>query len=482
MNIKKEIATGVFWSAISKYSGIFVSLIISAILARLLKPEDFGVIAIATVSINFLSIFSDIGIGTAIIQNSTLNDEDYDELFTLTLYIGIILLIISFFFSFYIAEFYKNSELSLICKILGVNILFASLNTIPNALMIRNKRFKVIAKRTLFFQLLSGCVGIILAFNGFGALSLVLQSSFSCICIFLFNFYNYKRNISLKLRFNSIKRIFGFSLYQFLFSFFNYFSRNLDKLIIGKSLNMSDLGYYEKSYRLMMLPLENITFVINPVLLPTLSTLQDNKNELTKKNEKIISLISNLSFPLGLFLHFSAYEIINIYYGQNWNNSVPVFMILSLSIPLQMILSTIGSFYQAAGNTKIMFWGGLSNSFFTLSGFVISSLYFKTIEAIAWSWVITLSINFFISYYLLYRLTFKANFISIINCLRKPIINSIISYAFFLLIFNINISNNLWFMLFFKFVICFFITILLAYVSKQYNFSNLFQTIKNKLK
>jgi len=483
MSIRQEMTNGIVWTAIAKYSGIIISLIISAILARLLSPDEFGIIAIATVSVNFLSIFSDIGLGTAVIQSNELKETDYNELFSLTIYIGLFISFLAFISSYFIASFYQNEELITICKILSINLLFVTLNILPNSLMVKNKRFKTIAKRTLFFQVLGGIIGVSLALLKFGALALVIPSTFASIGIFLFNFKQYPRKINFSLKLNSMKKIFSFSSYQFLFSFINYFSRNLDKMIIGKYLNMGLLGYYEKSYRLMMLPLENVTFVINPVLLPVLSSLQNNKTELAQKHEKLVSLISNVSFPIGILLHFTAYEVINLYYGNNWNAAVPVFSILSLSIPLQMILSTIGSIYQSAGNTKVMFFGGISNSFFTLSGFFVAAFFYRTIEAIAWSWVITISINFCISYILLYQSTLKTSIHIFIKKLKKPFINSFICFIV-LEVYStyFNITSNLWISFSSKMFLWLIITLALGHFTKQYNVFIVAQTLLNNIK
>lgn len=173
---------------------------------------------------------------------------------------------------------------------------------------------------------------------------------------------------------------------------------------------MGALGYYDKSYRLMMLPLQNVTSVINPVIQPVLSSLQDDKSELAKKYNKIIQCIAAISFPLAVFLFFAAYEIINIVYGDNWNPAVPVFKILTISLPLQMILSSSGAIFQTANSTDLMFFTGIRNTFVTLSGFLIAICVFNTIEAVAWSWDISLAINFILTYHTMYRKYFISGY------------------------------------------------------------------------
>lgn len=342
-SIKQEMLHGVFWSAIEKYSGIVVSLIVSAVLARLISPEDFGTVAIVTVIINFFSIFATMGIFPAIIQRNDLTQKDLDSIFTYSILGGLCLSSLLFCLSWKIADFYNDGSLVFISQILSVNIFFASLNLVPNALMAKNKRFRQIAQRTLSLQVFSGIISIIAAHSGFGIYSLLISPIVTSIGMFLFNIHYYPCHVDFTFDLSPLKKIFSYSSYQFLFEFINYFSRNADKLIIGKYLNMGALGYYDKSYRLMMLPLQNVTSVINPVIQPVLSSLQDDKSELAKKYNKIIQCIAAISFPLAVFLFFAAYEIINIVYGDNWNPAVPVFKILTISLPLQMILSSSGA-------------------------------------------------------------------------------------------------------------------------------------------
>ena len=458
-SIKQEMLHGVFWSAIEKYSGIVVSLIVSAVLARLISPEDFGTVAIVTVIINFFSIFATMGIFPAIIQRNDLTQKDLDSIFTYSILGGLCL-----------------SSLS---QILSVNIFFASLNLVPNALMAKNKRFRQIAQRTLSLQVFSGIISIIAAHSGFGIYSLLISPIVTSIGMFLFNIHYYPCHVDFTFDLSPLKKIFSYSSYQFLFEFINYFSRNADKLIIGKYLNMGALGYYDKSYRLMMLPLQNVTSVINPVIQPVLSSLQDDKSELAKKYNKIIQCIAAISFPLAVFLFFAAYEIINIVYGDNWNPAVPVFKILTISLPLQMILSSSGAIFQTANSTDLMFFTGIRNTFVTLSGFLIAICVFNTIEAVAWSWDISLAINFILTYHTMYRKVFHIRIWSMIRKLSIPLYSALL-LCFFLSVQQATFSiDNIYLSLLVKCLVAFGSMALSMRFIMHTNFSRLLYFIKS---
>lgn len=440
MSIRQEMIKGVFWSAVQKYSGIVVQIGVTAVLARLLCPEDFGAIAIATVLISFFSLFTDMGIGAAIVQNQELSGNDLNSIFSFSIYGGILLSALFFFSSPLIGGIYESGQLTDICRILSVNLLFASWNIVPNALINKNKRFKFIAQRTLGLQVLCGIVSVVVAFNGLGVYALVISPLFTSIGVFVLNYRQYPLKFTCSENFQPLKKIASFSFYQFLFNFINYFSRNLDKLIIGKSFNMNELGYYEKSYRLMMLPMQNITHVITPVMHPILTSLQDDYQELTEKYNKIVRLMATLSFPTGVFLYFSAEDLITLVYGSQWMKAIPVFKILALSVPLQMILSTTGSIYQSSGKVKYQFYGGVSNSCCTVAGFIVASVFFQDIEAMAWAWTITLHVNFVISFIILYKAVLQQRLHGVLKQLIFPMVSGAV-LAFVLFIAKNELGN-----------------------------------------
>ncbi len=202
-------------------------------------------------------------------------------------------------------------------------------------------------------------------------------------------------------------------------------------------MNLKELGFYDKSYRLMMMPLGQITSVINPVLQPVLSTLQDNKGEIAIKYNKIINFIAAISFPLAIILFFSAKEIITIIYGYSWEPSIPAFKILALSLPLQMIQSTSGAILQSANATKEQFVIGIKNTITTVSGFFIGAYFFRTVEAIAWSWDITLMINFCRVYYTLYKKVLESSLKEMLYQLYHPTLFAIVGAFTYLIIEHI---------------------------------------------
>ncbi|MDE7078405.1 MAG: lipopolysaccharide biosynthesis protein [Alistipes sp.] len=469
VSIKKEVARGVFWIALAKYSGIIISLGITAILARNISPEAFGTMAIATVIMLFLDIFSDMGIGAAIVQFKTLTRKQLDTLFTLGLCIGGILSFILFLSSGNIAEYYGDPSLTDVCRYLCICLFFNALNIVPNGLMLREKRFRTIALRTLSIQIVSGSIAVAGALHGWGIYALLVTPVLSSVGVFIVNYCNYPQSIVLRPDSSAIRTVWSYSIFQFLFSVSNYFSRNMDKLIIGRYFTMADLGYYDKSYRLMQLPLQNITYVISPVLHPILSAMQSDKQQLARKNSTLIGYIACLSFPIGICLFFGAHDIVNILFGDRWEPSVPVFRILALSLPLQMILSTSGALFQAAGKTDHMFYVGIMNTVVTVAGFLIAALGFGTLTAIAWAWDITLLINFVNSYTIMYRCTFKSRVQEVFRVIMPQFVNTAIVGILAAVLFRYVSFQNIFGSL--AWIVCsvFLLTFIMAALLRQYN-------------
>lgn len=481
--IKKEMINGVMWSAIEKYSGVIISLVITSILARLISPEDFGVVSIASVIIAFLNLFTDLGIGPAIIQNKELTKENLDSIFTFTLVGGIILSILFFISAWEVANFYHNDKLVPICHLLSVNLLFAALNIVPHAEMAKNKQFKLIARRTLLLQIISGLVSVFFAFRGLGMYTLLISPIFTAIGVFTYNLKYYPRKIDWKFDLEPMKRIFAFSSYQFLFGFVNYFSRNIDNLLIGKFLGLAPLGFYDKAYRLMNLPLQNVTNVITPVMQPILSSLQDNKQELASKYCKILVVLAIVGFPLSSILFLNASEFIEIMYGPNWKASIPIFKILALSVSLQMLLSSTGAIYQSANKTKLLFINGILNTSCTVIAFSLAIIVFKTLESFAWAWVFSLLINSCISFYILFCIVLKSSLKNLLRIILFPFLSSLLIGILCWILFNkvvIIESNILLIVLKTAFVITFYCALLQLF--KFYNFLDLIKTIYLKIK
>ncbi|MGL5731137.1 MAG: oligosaccharide flippase family protein, partial [Bacteroidales bacterium] len=255
-SVIRKVLDGVFYIAIGKYTGFVLSLVIAGVLSRILNPSDFGVMSLATICIAFFTIFCDPGIGTAIIQNKNLTEKNYSELFSFSFIIGIAISGCLFLFSILYGTFYNSAELVKLCRVMALSLFFNALNTIPNGLLYKEKMFRFLAIRNVVIQLIGGAIAVLAAYKGIGVYALTIQPIFTAIASFSVCYLRKPIRPAIHFSNHTFTEIFSYSGFQFLFNIINFFSRNVDNLLVGKYLGVKPLGFYDKSYRLVMLPLE----------------------------------------------------------------------------------------------------------------------------------------------------------------------------------------------------------------------------------
>ena len=412
--------------AIAKYSGMVMTILISAILSRLLTPENYGVVALATVMLTLFNLFADIGIGPAVIQNKTLTAEDMNSINTFNSYQGLILGVAFFFAAPYIAGYYGNSEVKLICQIMSFNILMGCVNAVPNNILYRQQRFKLITIISLSCQLLGGGISIFMAYHGCGPISLVLPNAIMTIPTMIVLRYFTKVHFVLHIDWKPLKRIFSFSVFQFFANVVGYLSRNVDSMLVGKYMGMKSLGYYNKSYNLQLMPLQYVSGILVPVMLPVFSNYQDNLNYVQQKYTQILRFFAFVGIPLCAILYFCADELILLFFGDQWGQSVPCFKILAISVPFQIMGCSSGSIFQAVGHTKAMFWNSFIGAFFTLGSFAIGVIVYGSIEALAWAYTAAMIITTFICFYIMYRYALKSSFLIYLRNMIAPTLFAVV--------------------------------------------------------
>jgi len=404
-SIRKSIGTGIFYTALAKYSNIIVSIIITAVLARLLTPSEYGIVAIVMVFITFFTYLADFGIGPALIQNKELEKEDIESIFSVSILIAVILSALFYFSAGIISQFYDNPGLLNIARWLSLSVLIFTMNVVPSALNKKELKFKALGIISVVVQVVSGVIAVVLALLGFSYYALIFKAIISGLFLFLGSYYLNPVKIAFHIRWSSILKIWRFSTYQFLFNFINYFARNTDNLLIGKFFGSSMLGFYDKAFTLMLMPVQNLTHVITPVLHPVLSDYQDRKDKIYNSFITLVRILTTIGFPLSVLLYFSGEEIIYLFYGSQWTQSVPVFRILALIVGVEILLSSTGSFFQSANRADLLFLSGVITSTLIILGVLYGIFIEKSLLGVATGLVVARLLNFLMSIYLLIRRT-----------------------------------------------------------------------------
>lgn len=441
MSFNQLLKQGLLVTFISKYSSIIIQLVVGMVLARLLTPSEFGIFAIIMVFTAFFSLMSDIGIAPAIIQSKDVNKKDVLNYFYISILMGLTLSGLFIALSFLLVKFYSNEVYIKLGYILSISIFFSSIGIIPSALLSKAKKFKVLGILKFSAALISGAIAIILAYKNFSYYSLVAQSIIYAVVIFLgsyllsdFSVFLKKKRTSLSDIKLSLRKIISYSSYNFAFNFINYFSRNLDNILIGKYLGASSLGFYDKSYRLMLFPISSLNQVFSPILHPLLADYQDNKEFIFQTFFKMVRILALIGIPLTIFFYYNATDIIVIMYGNQWYESIPIFRILSLTVWIQIIVASMGAIFLASNKPNLYFFNGLINAVILVIAIVLGILEDSLIQ---------LSIYLMIGYYLSSFVSFYLIMVHVFNkkliLLYKLLLNPLIVGLLIILILQLNL-------------------------------------------
>lgn len=383
MGRRKQFAKDVAYTAAAKYSGIFINMAISVVLARLLSPTDYGVIGLTTVFVAFFGLFGNMGFGSAIIQRHDLTREDYKDIFGITLWVGIILGGLFFLSAPFIADFYNKDVLKPVCRLFALNMVITSLNSVPDSLLSKSKKFNVLAVRQVSLQLICGGLSIWAAFAGWGVYALVLSTLSSSFLILCANTLYVRLPIHIFPSLKPLKKIFSFSIYLYLGGFVNYIGNNLSSLLVGKVMSLADLGNYNKATGLVNMPMSNIAGVITPVLYPYMAEINNDRERMYKLFSKLNRFFIAVGFLLATVLCMCSREIILILYGPKWASIIICFSICTIVMGVQASSLAITSALEACGDTRSLFHLGNVNTAVAFVGMLIGVFVFRSIEGLA---------------------------------------------------------------------------------------------------
>ena len=450
--------------AASKYLAVILQLIYTAILSRILTPEDYGTVAVINVFIVFFQLIGDMGFGTAVIQDRELTDEDIDSIYSFNVYLGMVLIIAFSLFSRVIAAVYDDDVYVGLGMILAAALGFYSFNAIPSSVMLKNRKFLAIAMRTVAVSAAAFTCTIFFALRGAGVYALALNTLFGAAGMFLWN------EVSIKLRFlpcpsmTPVKKILSYSLYQFAAQTLNYFNHNLDNLLIARFMPKNQLGYYSKAYSMQQMPVLYLPGVITPVLHPVLSEHQDDKEFIFSNYLKLLKFLSLLGCFVSAYCWFAGKEIILIVFGKQWGESVWPFRILSLSLWPQILTNTISPIYQSIGNTKLMFY----NLIFTtvmIGSFITGGVMSGSINVAAVCVSIAYGLDFFITFLVMVKTGFHASYLDFLKNFKEDVLICIVLFVFTFL-FPVSFEHLL-IGAFVKLVMLFLLFLVMLAITKQ---------------
>ncbi len=340
----------------SKFSLKFGS---TMVLARLLVPEDYGLIGMATVIIGFVEYFKDLGLSTATIQRREINHRQISTLFWINLAVGCLVALIIAGLAPAVAAFYKEPRLEGITFALAINFVFGGLTVQHQALLRRQMQFTRLAKIEVVAMIMGVATAVISAYYGLGYWALVLMLMVTAITNAVGEWVACSWRPGLPQKDSEIGSMLAYGGNLTGFNLVNYLSRNLDNILIGRRWGSGQLGLYAQAYQLLLLPIRQINNPINSVALPTLSSLQGEPEKYSRYYYKAILLITTLGMPIVALMFATADDLILLILGKQWLGSVPLFKFLMPAAFIGTFNVAGGWVYQSLGRTDRQFRIGM---------------------------------------------------------------------------------------------------------------------------
>lgn len=350
----KKIVSGVFWSFSERIVAQLVSFVVSIVLARMLMPEDYGEIAILLIFISIADVFVSNGFGTALIQDKNADKNDFSTIFYCSLSVSLIIYIVLFFSAPLISSFYNKESLTIFMRVLALRIPISSYNTIQRAYISRNMMFQKFFYVTLIGTVISAIVGIAMAYNGFGAWSLIAQYLTNTVIDSISLTFIVDWRPELVFVPKRAKELMSFGGKVLAAELIGTTFDQIQSFVISKVFSPADLAYYNKGNQIPNMISSNINNSVMTVLFPAIANNNDDYCEVKKLTKKSIRVMAYVVFPLMIGLSLVSKEVIIILLTDKWATSISLMSILSIAVLFSLVGNTGLQTMKAVGRSDIL--------------------------------------------------------------------------------------------------------------------------------
>ena len=352
-SLKQKTTKGLFWSSVERFSNQGVSFIFSIILARILAPSDFGIVAMIGIFFAVAQSFVDSGFSNALVRKTDRREEDLSTCFYFNIGVGIVAYIVLFLIAPFIADFYNQPILSPIIRITGLGVVLNSLCVVQQALFTIRIDFKSQAKVTLSATIISGIVGVVLAYLEYGVWALVWQGVVMSLVrmgiLWLMSKWRPKTGFSK----DSFHYLFGYGSKLLASGLLDTIYNNIYPIVIGKFYSPAQLGNYSRALSFAQLPSSNITSILQRVTFPVLSTIQDDMPRLQTDYRRLLKLSAFIVFPLMMGLAAVAFPVIRIILTPKWEGCSLYLQIICFALMLYPIHAINLNLLQVKGRSDL---------------------------------------------------------------------------------------------------------------------------------
>ena len=350
---RSVVLSSLFWKFFERSSTQIVSFLITILLARLLLPEEYGVIALITIFINVCNVIIDGGLNTALIQKKNVDNIDFSTIFYFSIIISVFLYAILFISAPYISNFYNKPILTSVIRVLGLNLIFYGVNSIQRAYVSKHMLFNKLFYSSLVAVIASGSFGICLAYKGLGVWALVAQNISSTIITCIVMWFTIKWRPMLAFSVKRFASLFDYGWKIFMTNFITVIFVEIRKLFIGKLYTPSNLAYYEKGEQFPNLIMNNIFISIQSILFPTLSEFQDDKLKVKCMMRRATKVSCFVIYPLMVGMIVIAEPLVHFLLGDRWMGVVPFIQIMCVANFFRPITISNWEAIKALGHSSV---------------------------------------------------------------------------------------------------------------------------------
>jgi len=355
-NLKEKTAQGLYWGFLSSSAMQLLNLVIGIFLARLLSPEEYGIVAMLAIFTLIAGNLQDSGFSVALINIKDIKHNDYNAVFWFNTGVSLLLYVLLFLSAPLIAGFYHQPCLVPLSRFLFLGFIFASMGIVPNAVLTRELRVKEKAIVSLLALLLSGTVGVVMAFKGFSYWSLATQQLLYNVIICIGRYYFARWVPSFKVDFTPVKQMFAFSYKVLITAVLTTINNNMLTVVLGRLFPAASVGNYNQANKWNTMANQLVSNTIAQVAQPVLMRVNDDQERQRRVFGKMMRFTAFLAFPAMFGLSLVAPQVILIAIGEKWIDSIPLLQILCISgafIPLYTVYQNL---FLSMGKSDYYMW------------------------------------------------------------------------------------------------------------------------------
>lgn len=479
MNKKNITIKSLLYKFLERTSVQGISFLVGIVLARILSPKEYGMLAILLIFINIASVFVQSGMSTALVQKKEVNEEDYAVVFYISLSIAVVTYLILYISAPFIADFYDIKQLSVYLRILALMLFPGAINVVQLAKLTKEMRFKNIMYSNLSASILSGIIGVISAIFNLGVWALVLQQLSYRIIVCLVMWFTVNWRPQLVFSVEKAKGLYSFGWKILLSNIINTIYNNLRSLVIGKKYTASTLAYYNQGNLFPLTIISNINVSIEVVMLPVLSSQQDNKFQMKSTIRKSVRISTLLIFPMMVGLGVVAKNVVIIILTEKWLPCVPFLQLLCIVYAFWPYYTANLQTIKALGRGDIYLKLEIIKKIYGIIVLAIAVIFFDTVMAIVIGAVLTIPIEIIINAVPVKKLIDYGYAEQIKDILPSFVIACIMGVVVYMVSF---LSLNVYIMLLLQIFVGIVTYILLCVISKNESFFYVLNIMKDGYK